>query len=191
MNLQERYRKEIVSKLMEERGYRNRLAVPCVSKVTVNVGLGQGVKEAKYLEAAEKTLTRISGQRPVKTLARVSISNFKIRKGMIIGMKVTLRGKRMWDFLDKLVHVALPRVRDFRGLSTKGFDGQGNYSIGFREHMAFPEIRPDEIETVHGLQVTVSTTARSKEEGMALLRSLGFPFTGEPSSGRSRKDHAM
>lgn len=188
MKFQESYQKEIVPKLMDEHGYRNRLAVPRVSKVTVNVGLGQGIKEAKYLEAAEKTLTRISGQRPVKTQARVSISNFKIRKGMIVGMKVTLRGKRMWDFLDKLIHVALPRVRDFRGLSAKGFDGQGNYSIGFREHIAFPEIRPDEIETIHGLQVTISTTAHTKDEGVALLRHLGLPLSGEPP--RGKKDHA-
>lgn len=164
---------------MEQGKFKSYLSVPRLLKVTLNVGLGAGIKEAKYLEAAEKTLTRITGQRPVKTRARLSISNFKIRKGMVIGMKVTLRGKRMWDFLDKLVHITFPRVRDFRGLSLDGFDGQGNYSLGFREHMAFPEIRPDEIETVHGLQITVSTTADSKEEGKSLLTALGFPFKEE------------
>jgi large subunit ribosomal protein L5 len=176
MKLQEYYRTHVVDTLIRERGYCHRLAVPRVQKITLNVGLGQSIKDAKYLDAAERTLARISGQQAVKTRARVSLSNFKIRKGMVIGMKVTLRGKHMWDFLDKLIHVTLPRVRDFRGLSLKGFDGQGNYSIGFREHMAFPEIRSDEIETVHGLQVTVSTTATSPEEGAALLQTLGFPF---------------
>ncbi len=176
MKLQERYRKEVAPTLMKERWYRNALAVPRVVKVTVNVGLGQGIKDARYLDAAENTLRRITGQRPVKTRARISISNLKIRKGMVIGMKATLRGKRMWDFLEKLVMVTLPRVRDFRGLSPKGFDGQGNYSLGFREHMSFPEIRPDEVETIHGLQVTISTTAGSKEAGEALLKALGFPL---------------
>lgn len=152
------------------------MAVPKITKVTLNVGLGQGIKEAKYLETAEATLRRITGQQPVKCKARVSISNFKIRKGMIVGMKVTVRGKRMWDFLDKLVNVTLPRVRDFRGISAEAFDEKGNYSLGFREHMAFPEIRPDEIEVIHGLQITISTTTKNKDEGKLLLALLGFPF---------------
>lgn len=161
---------------MKEFGYKNVNAVPTIKAVTLNVGLGPGLKEAKYLETAEKTLTRISGQKPVKTKARKSISAFKIREGMVIGMKVTLRGKRMWNFVDKLLHVALPRVRDFRGLPPKAFDKNGNYSIGFKEHTAFPEIRSDEIEAIHGLQVTIGTSAKSPEEGKALLSHLGLPL---------------
>lgn len=176
MSLKQFYKEQVAQKLKEDLGLKNSLAVPKISKVTLNVGLGQGVKEAKYLETAEATLRRISGQQPVKCKARVSISNFKIRKGMVIGMKVTLRGQHMWDFLDKLVNVTLPRVRDFRGISPNAFDGRGNYSLGFREHMAFPEIRPDEIEVIHGLQVTITTTAKSPEQGRLLLMALGFPF---------------
>lgn len=180
--MQAHYRDVVVPRLMQERGYKNRLAVPRVTKVTLNVGLGQGIKDAKYLDTAEQTLSRISGQQPVKTRARLSISNFKIRKGMVIGMKVTIRGKRMWDFLEKFVKLTLPRVRDFRGLSLDGFDRQGNYSVGFREHMSFPEIRPDEIETVHGIQMTVTTTAASREAGQALLEAMGFPFKKSAST---------
>ncbi|MBI4713930.1 50S ribosomal protein L5 [Candidatus Uhrbacteria bacterium] len=176
MAFKEVYKKEIVPKLMKEFGYKNTNAVPTVKAVSLNVGLGPGLKEAKYMETAEKTLTRISGQKPVKTLARKSISAFKIRQGMVIGMKVTLRGKRMWTFLDKFFHVSLPRVRDFRGLPPEAFDGNGNYSIGFKEHTAFPEIRSDEIEVMHGLQVTISTTAKSDEEAKALLTHLGLPL---------------
>lgn len=176
MSLQNFYKETVVPKLMDELRVKNRLAVPTITKVTVNVGLGQGLKDAKFLETAESTLRRITGQQPVKCRARVSISNFKIRKGMFIGLKVTMRGKRMWDFLEKLVKVALPRSRDFRGLSPDAFDNKGNFSLGFREHMAFPEIRPDEIETIHGLQVTITTTAKNKEKGRLLLSALGFPL---------------
>lgn len=176
MAFKDYYKKEVVPKLMKEFGYKNVNAVPTIKAVTLNVGLGPGLKEAKYLETAEKTLTRISGQKPVKTKARKSISAFKIREGMVIGMKVTLRGKRMWNFVDKLLHVALPRVRDFRGLPPKAFDKNGNYSIGFKEHTAFPEIRSDEIEAIHGLQVTIGTSAKSPEEGKALLSHLGLPL---------------
>ncbi|MFH1253335.1 MAG: 50S ribosomal protein L5 [Candidatus Uhrbacteria bacterium] len=176
MSFQTYYKETAVPKLMEEFGLKNFLSVPKITKVTINVGLGQGIKEAKYLETAEATLRRITGQQPVRCKARISISNFKIRKGMVIGMKVTIRGKRMWDFLDKLVHITLPRVRDFRGISPEAFDEKGNYSLGFKEHMAFPEIRPDEIEVIHGLQVTITTTAKNKKEGQSLLVSLGFPF---------------
>lgn len=161
---------------MEDLGIKNINAAPTITKVTVNVGLGKGLKDSKYLEVAERTLERITGQKPVKTKARKSISTFKIRQGMVVGMKVTLHGKRMWDFVDRLVHTAFPRVRDFRGLSVNAFDEQGNYSIGFTEHIAFPEISADEIETIHGLQVVISTNAKSKEEGMALLKELGFPL---------------
>jgi len=177
MALKETYKKEIIPKLMKEFGYKNVNAVPNVKAVTLNIGIGPGLKDAKYTETAEQTLIRITGQRPVKTLARKSISAFKIREGMVVGMKVTMRGKRMWTFLDKLLHVSLPRVRDFRGLSPKAFDGNGNYSIGFKEHTAFPEIRSDEIEMIHGLQVTIGTTAKSNKEAEALLKHLGLPLT--------------
>ncbi|MBI5369588.1 50S ribosomal protein L5 [Candidatus Uhrbacteria bacterium] len=176
MGIKEQYQKEVVPKLKESFGYKNVHAVPTVVSVVLNIGLGQVAKDARFLETAEKTLTRISGQQPVKTKARKSISTFKIREGMIVGMKVTLRGKRMWTFLDKLLHVTLPRVRDFRGLSAKAFDGRGNYSIGFKEHMAFPEIPSDEIELLHGLQVTISTSAKTDDEARALLTLLGLPL---------------
>ena len=179
MAFQAFYKQEVIPKLTREFGYKNVHAVPTVSSVTLNVGLGAGMKDAKYIETAEKTLTRITGQKPVSTKARKSISTFKIREGNVVGMKVTLRGKRMWDFLEKLIKVSLPRVRDFRGLPTKAFDGQGNYSIGFKEHIAFPEIRSDEIELIHGLQVTIATSAKTDEESKALLTHLGLPLKKE------------
>lgn len=187
MSLQIFYKETVVPKLVEELSLKNALAVPRVAKVTLNVGLGQGIKEAKYLEAAESTLRRISGQQPVKCKARISISNFKIRKGMVIGMKVTLRGKRMWDFLEKFIKITLPRVRDFRGISSQAFDEKGNYSLGFREHISFPEIRPDEIEVVHGLQVTITTTAKNQLQGLALLQALGLPFKKEEEKKKKKK----
>ena len=170
------YQKEIIPKLQKEFGYKNVHAVPTIKTVTLNVGLGAGLKDARFLETAEKTLIRITGQKPVKTKARISISTFKIREGMIVGMKVTLRGKRMWTFLEKLLMISLPRVRDFRGLPEKAFDGRGNYSIGFKEHIAFPEIRSDEIELLHGLQVTLATSAKTDNEAKALLTHLGLPL---------------
>lgn len=176
MALKAYYTKEVIPKLKESFGYINVNAVPTVESVTLNIGLGPGVKDAKFLETAEKTLIRITGQRPVKTKARISISTFKIREGMVVGTKVTLRGKRMWHFLDKLFHITLPRVRDFRGLSPKSFDGRGNFSIGFKEHVAFPEIPGDEIELLHGLQVTIATSAKTNEEAKALLTHLGLPL---------------
>lgn len=179
MALKETYKSKAVPALMKDFGYTNVNAVPKITKVTLNVGLGKGLKDAKFLETAESTLRRITGQAPVKTKARKSIASFKIREGMVIGMKVTLRGKRMWDFLEKLVMVSIPRIRDFRGLERVGFDEKGNYTLGFPEHTAFPEIRTDEIEVIHGLQVTVSMTTGSEAEGMAALTSLGFPFKAE------------
>lgn len=173
------YKTDVVPKLKENFGYKNINAVPTVNSITLNIGLGPGLKDAKFLEVAEKTMTRISGQKPVSTKARKSISGFKIRENMVVGMKVTMRGRRMWDFLEKLVKVSLPRVRDFRGLSDKSFDGHGNYSLGFKEHIAFPEIRSDEIELVHGLQVTIATSAKNNKEAKALLANLGFPFKNE------------
>ncbi|MBI4256798.1 50S ribosomal protein L5 [Candidatus Uhrbacteria bacterium] len=176
MAFQSFYKTEVIPKLQTEFGYKNIHAVVTVKSVTLNVGLNAGIKDAKHIETVEKTLARISGQKAVTTKARKSISTFKIRQGMVVGLKVTLRGKRMWDFLEKLIKISLPRVRDFRGLSDKAFDGQGNYSIGFKEHIAFPEIRSDEIELIHGLQVTIATSAKTNQEAKALLTHLGLPL---------------
>ncbi|KPJ85244.1 50S ribosomal protein L5 [Parcubacteria bacterium SG8_24] len=170
------YEKDVVPALMQELEVKNRHAVPAFSKVVLNVGLKPGIKDAKYIEAAEKTLTLISGQKPVKTLARKSISNFKIRQGMVVGIMVTMRGRRMYDFLDKLINVTLPRIRDFRGLPTESVDERGNLSIGFREFIAFPEIQPEDTDVMHGLEVAVVTTADTREAGIALLKAAGFPF---------------
>ena len=177
--LREQYEKKIVPALMERFGYKNRMAVPKLRLVSVNVGMSTNLlKDPKIPETVEATLTRITGQKPVKTLAKKSIASFKVRQGQNIGMKVTLRGARMWHFLEKLIHVTLPRVRDFRGISAKLVDKQGNLSMGFKEYIAFPEIRPDEIEKLHGIQVTVSTTAKTREEGLELFKLMGFPFNG-------------
>jgi len=176
MAFKEYYKKEVIPKLRKDFGYTNIHAVPVVKYVTVNIGLGAGLKDSKFLETTEQTLCRVTGQKPVKTKARKSISGFKIREGMVVGEKVTLRGPRMWDFLERLVKVTCPRIRDFQGLSLKSFDGRGNYSIGFKEHIAFPEIRSDEIELIHGLQVTIGTSAKTNKEAEALLRHLGFPL---------------
>jgi large subunit ribosomal protein L5 len=177
--LREQYDKKIVPALMERFGYKNRMAVPKLKLVSVNVGMSTNLlKDPKIPETVETTLTRITGQKPVKTLAKKSIASFKVRQGQNIGMKVTLRGARMWHFLEKLIHVTLPRVRDFRGISPKLVDKQGNLSMGFKEYIAFPEIRPDEIEKLHGVQVTVSSTAKNREEGLELFRLMGFPFNG-------------
>lgn len=176
MAIKEFYKKEIVPKLKEQFGYKNVSAVPTVASVSLNIGLGSGLKDARFLETAEKTLAHISGQKPVKTLARKSISNFKVREGMVVGMKVTMRGTRMWNFLERFLRISLPRVRDFRGLPPTAFDGRGNYSIGLKEHLAFPEISSDEIELTHGLQITIATTAKTDEEAKALLTQLGLPL---------------
>ncbi|MFA5185091.1 MAG: 50S ribosomal protein L5 [Patescibacteria group bacterium] len=176
MTLRERYIKEIAPELKTELKVKNVMAVPKVSFVTVAVGLSQGLKDPKFLETAEGVLTRITGQKPVKTKAKKSISNFKIREGMVVGMRVTLRGPRMWHFLDKLLNVTFPRIRDFRGLTAKLVDNTGNVSVGFKEFLPFPEIRPDEVERIHGLQVTITTTAGNRKNGTALLKHLGFPF---------------
>ena len=177
--LRELYDKKIVPALMKELGVKNRMAVPRVKAVSVNVGMTVvQLKEPKFVEAVETTLTRITGQKPVKTLAKKSIASFKIRQGMVIGQKVTLRGARMWHFLEKLINVTLPRIRDFRGISDKLVDKQGNLSIGFKEYIAFPEIRSDEVERLHGLQVVVVTDAGDRKRGLALFRQMGFPFHG-------------
>ncbi len=176
MTFKERFTKEIRPSVQKTLGLNNPMAAPRVRAVTISVGLSHGLKDAKFIDVAEQTLLRITGQRPVKTKAKQSISNFKIRKGMVVGMRVTLRGDRMWQFLDRLVNVTFPRVRDFRGITSKSIDSTGNISIGFREFLPFPEIRPDEVERVHGLEVTISTTAGTKHAGNALFRALGFPF---------------
>lgn len=174
--LKEKYRTEVIPKMMKQLSIRNPLSVPKIEKVVVNAGLGKSIQDAEYIDAAVETFRRITGQQPVKTLAKKSISNFKIRKGMVVGVKVTLRGPHMYAFLDKLINVALPRVRDFRGLSRTAFDGHGNYSIGFEEHIVFPEISSDEVEHIVGLEVNITTSAKNDEEGLALLQALGFPF---------------
>jgi len=174
------FRKEIESKILpavqKSLGLSNKLAVPRVSKITLNIGLNASQKDSKFKDSALDSLTRITGQKPLETKVRKSISGFKVRKGMVVGLKVTLRGARMYDFLYKLIHVTLPRIRDFQGLSKDIVDETGNMSIGFEEHLAFPEIRSDEIEVMHGLQVTITTTTKSREQGIALFSHLGFPF---------------
>lgn len=176
MTLKEHYKKQIAPKLKEELGIKSTMAVPTVKKVTLSVGLSANQKDPKAVDTIEATLRRITGQKPVKTKAKKSIAGFKIRQGMVVGMMVTLRGDRMWDFLTRLTQATFPRIRDFRGISPELVDAKGNISIGFRENLAFPEIRPDEVERVHGLQVTVSTNAGTRERGEKLLRALGFPF---------------
>ena len=175
-NIREKFNKEVVPILKEKLECKNSLAVPRIEKVVINAGLGRGLKDATFIDTVESTLTRISGQKPVKTKAKKSVSSFKIREGMVVGMKVTLRKSRMYDFIDKLINISLPRVRDFRGLSSKAIDKQGNLTIGMKEHIVFPEIRPDEVEKIHGLEITVVTDAKSKEEGLELLTLMGFPF---------------
>lgn len=174
--LQEIYKKEIVPALKQKLNKKNDLSIPKVDKVILNAGLSKGLKDAAFIDIIEDSLRRISGQKPVKTKAKKSISNFKIRQGMVVGMKVTLRGKRMYDFLDKLINIALPRIRDFRGLDEKAIDRNGNMTIGLKEHIAFPEIGSDEIEKIHGLEIVINTTAKNKEEGYELFKALGFPF---------------
>jgi large subunit ribosomal protein L5 len=175
--LKERYRNEIVPKLMELYKYRNVMQVPRLSKVVLNIGLGEAVRDAKALEAAEGDLTTISGQHPVITRAKKSIASFRLRAGMPIGMKVTLRGERMYDFFEKLVNAALPRIREFQGVSPDGFDGRGNYTLGVKEQIIFPEVDYDKIDKVRGLEVSIITTANTNEEGKHLLEALGMPFS--------------
>lgn len=174
--IKENYQKTIISAMKEKFGYKNNLEVPRLEKVVINIGTGKGLKDSKFNEVAEDTLQRITGQKPIKTVAKKSISNFKIREGLIVGMVATLRGERMYDFIDKLISVTFPRVRDFQGLDAKSIDKSGNLNIGFKEHIAFPEIQSDEVEKIHGLEITVVTTANNKEEGLELLSLLGFPF---------------
>jgi large subunit ribosomal protein L5 len=174
--LKQRYRDEIIPALKEEYSYSNPMQVPGVVKIVVNMGVGQAAKDAKLMDGAVRDLTLITGQKPLVQKARVSIAQFKLREGMPIGAKVTLRGDRMWEFLDRLLSLALPRIRDFRGLSAKQFDGNGNYTFGLTEQSMFQEIDPDTIDRQRGMDITVVTTAKTDDEGRALLKALGFPF---------------
>jgi large subunit ribosomal protein L5 len=174
--LKERYEREIRPQLMKELGRGNLLEVPRLSKIVLNMGLGEAIQNAKVLDSAVAELTAISGQKPVVTKARKAIANFKLREGMSIGCMVTLRGVRMYDFFDRLLSLALPRVRDFRGLSDRSFDGRGNYSLGVREQIIFPEVDLDKIDKVRGLTVSIITTAKVDADGKALLKAMGMPF---------------
>lgn len=174
--LQEQYRKEVVPALTERFGYENPMAVPKLLKITLNMGVGEAISDRKVIEHATSDLEKISGQKPLVTRARKSVAGFKVREEWPIGCKVTLRGRRMYDFLERLISVAIPRVRDFRGLSAKSFDGRGNYSMGVREQIIFPEIDYDQIDAIRGLDVTFTTTAKTDEEGRALLEAFNFPF---------------
>ena len=174
--LKERYRKEIVPALMKEFSYSNVMQAPAVHKIVINIGMGEALQNQKAMENAVRDLSDITGQRPVITRAKRSVASFKLREGMQIGCTVTLRGNHMYDFLDKLVSVALPRLRDFQGVSRDSFDGRGNYTLGIREQLVFPEINYDKIDKVRGMEITIVTTARTDEEGRRLLQMVGMPF---------------
>ena len=174
--LKEHYNKVVVPELKESLGVKSNMAVPRISKVTLNMGVGEALSDKKLLEKAVEDMTLISGQKPLVTKVRKSVANFKIRDGMPIGCKVTLRGERMYDFLQRLLGIAIPRERDFRGLDARSFDGRGNYSMGIKEHIIFPEIDYDKIDKISGMDITVSTTAKNNEEGELLLRAMKFPF---------------
>ena len=176
--LRELYREHIVPAMRKELGYQNVMQVPRLEKIVVNVGVGEALQNAKALDATVQDITTITGQKPIVTRARKSIANFKLREGNPIGVKVTLRGNRMWDFLDRLCNIALPRQRDFRGISPDSFDGRGNYSLGLREQLVFPEIDYDKIDKIRGMEIAIVTTAQTDEEALHLLRHLGLPFAG-------------
>ena len=178
-HLKEKYKQETIPNLMKLYGYENVMQVPQVKKVVVNIGVGEAIDNSKALDAAVSDLRRITGQQPVVTKARKSIANFKLREGRSIGAKVTLRGERMWAFLDRLLNIALPRVRDFRGVSPNSFDGRGNYTLGLREQLVFPEIDYDQIDKIRGLEVSIVTSATNDDHGRQLLQSLGMPFRKE------------
>lgn len=179
-SLKEQYEKEIVPALKKELGIDNRHAVPGLKMVKLNVGLGPFVAAKKDYNEVLENIASITGQRPIVTKARKSISNFKIRDGMNVGATVTLRGQKMYDFMNKLIHITFPRIRDFRGFSARSFDGKGNYSVGIRENTVFPEINPDNVDRIHGLQITIVTTAENNEQGYKLLKAMGFPFQPLP-----------
>ncbi|MGH2527946.1 MAG: 50S ribosomal protein L5 [Actinomycetota bacterium] len=179
--LKSRYRESVLPRLQRELGLKNAMQAPRLEKVVINMGVGDVLKDGRMLEAATADLAVITGQRPVVTKARKSIAGFKVREGMAIGAKVTLRGDRMWEFIDRLIAIAIPRIRDFRGLSRRSFDGQGNYTLGLTEQLIFPEIDYDKVVKVRGMDITVVTTARTDDEGRSLLIALGFPFEGAPA----------
>lgn len=179
MSLQEKYKKEVAPALQAKFEYKNVMQIPKITQVVLNVGVGRHTKDQAFIDNVVASLTRISGQKPVRTKARKSIAAFKLREGQVIGVKVSMRGKRMYDFLEKLVNVSFPRIRDFRGISDKHVDSKGNMTIGFKEHVAFPEIQADDIDNVHGLEICFSTTADNREAGVELFRLLGFPFKQE------------
>ena len=175
--LKEKYIKDIMPQMMKRFGYKNIMQVPRVDKIVINMGLGEAIQNVKVLEAAEKELAAITGQKPVITKARKAIANFKLREGMPIGCKVTLRHERMYEFLDRLLNLALPRIRDFKGVSAKAFDGRGNYALGVREQIIFPEIDYDKIDKIKGMNIVIATTAKNDEEAKALLQFMGMPFS--------------
>jgi len=174
--LKEFYTETVLPQLMEKFSYNSVMQAPRITKITLNMGVGEALADKKILENAKADMTKIAGQRPVTTLARKSVAGFKIREGYPIGCKVTLRKKNMYEFLDRLVNISIPRVRDFRGLNPKSFDGRGNYSMGVKEQIIFPEINYDEIDTLRGMDITITTTAKNNEEGKALLEAFNFPF---------------
>ncbi len=174
--LREKYVKEVIPGLQSRFGYKNVMQVPRLEKVVISMGVGEATQDPKLIDGAVKDLTQIAGQKPIVTKAKKSIANFKVREGASVGCKVTLRGERMYEFLDKLFNVAFPRIRDFRGVSPKSFDGRGNYNLGLREQLVFPEINYDEIDKIRGMNVVIVTTAQSDEEGYELLKLLGMPF---------------
>jgi large subunit ribosomal protein L5 len=174
--LKQKYSEVVVSSMMQEFAYKNVMQVPRVEKITVNIGVGEATQNAKAVDTAVAELTAIVGQKPVITKAKKAIANFKLREGVPIGCMVTLRRERMYEFLDRLIHVALPRVRDFKGISDRSFDGRGNYSLGLREQVIFPEIQADKVEKTRGMTITITTTAKTDQEGRALLKFMGMPF---------------
>ena len=174
--LQEHYKSKVVSQLTEQFGYKSAMQVPKITKITINMGLGEAVADKKIIEHAVEDMTKIAGQKPIVTKARKSVANFKVREGWPIGCKVTLRRERMYEFLDRLITIAIPRIRDFRGLNSKSFDGRGNYNMGVKEQIIFPEIDYDKIDTLRGMDITITTSAQTDEEGRALLAAFNFPL---------------
>ena len=174
--LREAYLQKVVPALMKEFGYKNIMQVPKLERIVLNVGMGEAIQNVKLLESAAEELGTITGQKPLITKAKKAIATFKLRQGMPIGTKVTLRSRRMWEFFDRLVTLSLPRIRDFRGVSPKSFDGRGNYTLGLKEQLIFPEIKYDHVASIHGMDITIVTTARTNDEGRALLKYLGMPF---------------
>ena len=177
--LKEFYRKEVVPQLMKQLGVANPMAVPRITKITINMGVGEALADKKVLESAMSDLAKISGQKPVATKARISVASFKVRDGVAIGCKVTLRNERMYEFLDRLINVAMPRIRDFRGVSRRSFDGRGNYNLGVKEQIIFPEINFDSVDAIRGMDIAITTTARTDDQGRALLEAFKFPLRSD------------